>query len=66
MRGRVPPADGQVQSAGKSNLIVDHHDLLVLRATKRSFVIEAELNLVGRASVERVLRKQLTLEGIEH
>ena len=40
--GQVPAADGQVQPARERDLVVDHHDLLVVRRPQRVGAVQAE------------------------
>ena len=66
VRGRIPAPDGQIESAGIGDRVVDHDDLLMLRTAERRFAVETELHLIRRIPVERKLRKHFALERIEH
>ncbi len=49
----VPPASGKVEAAEKGNLVVDYHDLLVMRRAHRMAVVEPERQTTVGARVPR-------------
>ena len=52
--GAVPAPDGQVQSAGKGDRVVHHHDLLMMRRADREAVVQAKPDLRGmRQRIEK-------------
>ena len=52
VRGGVPAADRQVESAAERQRIVDHNDLLMLRAAERHDVVERKTDLLGSTPLQ--------------
>ena len=65
MGGRVPAPDREIEPAREGQRIVDHHDLLVLRAAEGNGVVDAQRHALGRPPAQRQARQQLALAGIE-
>ena len=65
MGGGVPAPDREVEAAGESHRIVDHDDLLVLRAAEGDRVVDAERHALRRPPAQRQARQELAFAGIE-
>ena len=63
--GSVPAAYGEIDAADESDRIVDHHDLLVMRAGQRMRVVVAQVHAARGRPAEAVERRKLPV-GAEH
>ena len=63
---RVPALVGDVQPAGKGELVVEHHYLLVMGARQRVGVVEADLDVAVRLPREAEDRRVLPIGSIHH
>jgi hypothetical protein len=49
--GSVPPVDGEVDAAAECDLVVDHHDLLVMNGTRRVRAVDGEVHALTAEQV---------------
>ena len=64
--GRVPAADGEIETAAKGQAVVDDDELLMMGPAERYLVVETEIDITRRHPAELHGRQQLTLLGVEN
>ena len=65
MRACVPAMAGQIDAAAERELVVDHNDFLMMRATDGVVVVEAEPHAARGSPAEPPSRERIALERVE-
>ena len=60
---RIPAVGRHVDAAAEGQLVVDHHDLLVVRGTRRMGAVELEMDAPARHPVENGQRRRAAPDG---
>ena len=62
----VPPPSPEVDAADERHLVIDDHDLFVVRGADRVLSVELEMQPVVGVAAHLLSRPGLTLEDVDH
>jgi hypothetical protein len=64
--GRIPASHGYVEASAKSDRVVDHHNLLMMRCASRQVLVQAKTDAPWRAPTQRNGGEWLAFQRIKN